>query len=128
MFFENSTKCVESPVECNLYAYAGNNPINYVDPEGLDDSKFRSGELGLRNADVAFSTASDYVDAAGRSLYSNCDVVGYGGYMLIAGANAAVGVMSIPDDFLFKLDSTGALQITAMMTTLGATRWGFQPW
>ncbi|MBL6991531.1 MAG: VCBS repeat-containing protein [Bacteriovoracaceae bacterium] len=33
-FMENSDKCVASPVECNLYSYAGNNPVSFVDPSG----------------------------------------------------------------------------------------------
>ncbi len=35
-FVENYDKIKESPVEGNLYSYAGNNPISFVDPSGDD--------------------------------------------------------------------------------------------
>ncbi|MEO5969305.1 MAG: RHS repeat-associated core domain-containing protein, partial [Bdellovibrionia bacterium] len=34
LFIEDPTKCFESPGECNLYSYAGGNPVSFVDPEG----------------------------------------------------------------------------------------------
>jgi len=33
-FIENFEKIVKSPVEGNLYSYAGNNPLNFTDPTG----------------------------------------------------------------------------------------------
>ena len=33
-FLENADKCAQSPVECNLYSYASNDPVYYVDPTG----------------------------------------------------------------------------------------------
>jgi RHS repeat-associated protein len=40
LFLANPDKCVDSPVECNLYGYAQANPLDRWDPEGTDDLLF----------------------------------------------------------------------------------------
>jgi hypothetical protein len=35
-FLETVDACVTSPVECNLYGYAKNNPLSFVDPRGTE--------------------------------------------------------------------------------------------
>lgn len=34
LFAEQMDKCLGSVIECNLYQYTGNNPVNYTDPSG----------------------------------------------------------------------------------------------
>lgn len=33
-YMEDASDCLRSPVECNLYSYARNNPLRYTDPQG----------------------------------------------------------------------------------------------
>ncbi|WP_159455413.1 FG-GAP-like repeat-containing protein [Pseudobacteriovorax antillogorgiicola] len=36
LYLEQPERCISSPLSCNLYTYAGNNPLKYIDPSGLD--------------------------------------------------------------------------------------------
>jgi len=50
LFLESLDKCAESPTECNLYGYARNNPVSFIDPSGLDSDSVElfSGKLMAR--------------------------------------------------------------------------------
>ena len=41
LFLEDIDRCAQSPVECNLYGYAANNPLSFVDPSGTEKSVVR---------------------------------------------------------------------------------------
>lgn len=36
LFAAEMEKCIESMIECNVYQYTGNNPVNWLDLDGLD--------------------------------------------------------------------------------------------
>jgi RHS repeat-associated protein len=38
-FLEQVDACAASPEQCNLYGYAGGDPVNFTDPSGLDKNK-----------------------------------------------------------------------------------------
>ncbi|MCP3098848.1 hypothetical protein LZ198_08170 [Myxococcus sp. K15C18031901] len=44
LFLEDLEKCRESPVECNLYSYVSNRPLDLVDPTGTEEKKVTSGD------------------------------------------------------------------------------------
>ncbi|MCE9667695.1 hypothetical protein LY474_07695 [Myxococcus stipitatus] len=44
LFLEDLEKCRESPVECNLYGYVSNRPLDLVDPTGTEEKKVTSGD------------------------------------------------------------------------------------
>jgi RHS repeat-associated protein len=41
LFLEAPAKCAESPVECNLYGYARNQPLSFVDPGGTQSVELK---------------------------------------------------------------------------------------
>ncbi|WP_426750917.1 RHS repeat-associated core domain-containing protein [Myxococcus sp. Y35] len=46
LYLESLENCSEKPVECNLYGYARNAPLNLVDPSGLDTVVLHGGGPG----------------------------------------------------------------------------------
>ncbi len=35
LFIDNASKCVENPLECGLYVYVRNSPLDFIDPSGM---------------------------------------------------------------------------------------------
>jgi RHS repeat-associated protein len=47
LFLEDLEKCRESPVECNLYGYVRNRPLDLVDPTGTEGTEVQPAQDGV---------------------------------------------------------------------------------
>ncbi|ATB33250.1 RHS repeat-associated core domain-containing protein [Melittangium boletus] len=44
LYLETPEKCSTSPLDCNLYGYARNDPLSFTDPSGMEPTTRRSGD------------------------------------------------------------------------------------
>ncbi|MFW7382147.1 MAG: RHS repeat-associated core domain-containing protein [Oligoflexus sp.] len=95
-FLENADECVLSPVECNLYSYAKNNPLKYTDPTGMYIDENGQNHIGPANPDPSFRQFADYEAYNFHQNYGDIDgfqVAGSSGYDL-KGAFDSASAMS----------------------------------
>lgn len=59
LFLAHPEKCVESPVECNLYAYARNAPADFIDTDGTESRTVSVG-VAFVNVEVVAKSWSDF--------------------------------------------------------------------
>jgi RHS repeat-associated protein len=64
LFAAEMEKCIESIVECNLYQYTGNNPVNFVDPDGTEIAGVNNGGsmtlFGFLSIGISITQAVDH--------------------------------------------------------------------
>ena len=104
-YASEQTKCVDRIVECNLYQYAGNNPVMIVDPTGLAGLTFMLS--GTANAGAGVGAASNVgtwfsigMDSEGITLAAGTFESAEGGAH--AGASAGAGgelTIMLSEDF-----------------------------
>jgi RHS repeat-associated protein len=76
LFFEDPSKCVENGRECNLFSYAGGNPISHVDPSGKSSLRIGftgGGAAGIGGYVTPMGVAVSYSQEHGlmAALFSN---------------------------------------------------------
>lgn len=73
LFAAEIEKCVGSMVECNLYQYTGNNPVNFVDILGLEKEMYALTQEYIRN-DTSFDVSQGNSELS-RSESSNLSIL-----------------------------------------------------
>ncbi|MCP3143031.1 RHS repeat-associated core domain-containing protein [Pyxidicoccus xibeiensis] len=69
LYLESMEKCAEKPVECNLYGYARNAPLDFIDPSGLDTLLLHGGGV------LGMASGVDELKATAEGLFPSVHAV-----------------------------------------------------
>jgi RHS repeat-associated protein len=81
LFAAEMEKCVESIIECNLYQYTGNNPVNWLDLLGLEitsgmNEAFNNMSFdNSTNVSVSFTKSKDVINSSSGGVDFNSKAV-----------------------------------------------------
>ncbi|SEL59920.1 RHS repeat-associated core domain-containing protein [Stigmatella aurantiaca] len=82
LFLESPEKCLTSPVECNLYGYVRNQPLDFIDPtgtEGLGDPVKTGTEWKVVNYTGQVETLQNGMQVLRYSITATASQTGSGG-------------------------------------------------
>ena len=127
LFFESLEKCTGSAVECNLFGYAGGNPVTFVDPTGLGmfdisaDTKTRAlGALRVIGGTAELALAGTAAGASGGTAAAFSFLLGVHGMDQIqAGLQQLIDGKDTDTMLSQSLQAAGMSRTAANLTDAG---------
>ncbi len=99
LFAMEMEKCIESVIECNLYQYTGNNPVVFIDLDGLDFGSIMNSNMNTvsyDHVDLRVEFSDPYLSIAAKKEQTSA-------------ANGTPLKGKVSGGFQFKVSSEGAV-------------------
>jgi RHS repeat-associated protein len=95
LFLEQPDRCLESPLECNLYGYARGNPLLFDDPEGLSSDELAD-RLGVSQIIYRYSFSDSEIGWAAIQYKASLGHVPQPNYRPLAASAISIGPVTPP--------------------------------